>query len=91
MAVYMIGYDLITPGKDYNTLVQAITQVFPTHWHCLDSTWLIVSDLSSQQIRDYLLTFIDSNDRLLVAQMGRSAAWTNSFNTGCQNWLRTNL
>ncbi len=31
MAVYMIGYDLITPGKDYNTLVQAITQAFLTY------------------------------------------------------------
>lgn len=91
MPVYMIGYDLKKPGKDYQTLINAITKSFPNYWHCLDSTWLIVTDHTPKQVADYLLQFIDANDRVLVATMAKGAAWTVSFDKNCQDWLVKNL
>ncbi|WP_155499907.1 SinR family protein [Pseudomonas protegens] len=91
MAVFFIGYDLIKPGKDYSKIVPAIQKTFPNYWHCLDSTWLVNTNHTAQQIADYLLQFIDGNDRLLVAPVSRGAVWTTSFNKGCQDWLRANM
>ncbi|MEW5714542.1 hypothetical protein AB1462_19565 [Pseudomonas sp. SB113] len=91
MAVFFIGYDLIKPGKDYSKIVPAIQKSFPNYWHCLDSTWLVNTDHTAKQIADYLLQFIDGNDRLLVAPVSKGAAWTISFNKGCQDWLSANL
>ncbi|PKM27771.1 MAG: SinR family protein [Gammaproteobacteria bacterium HGW-Gammaproteobacteria-12] len=91
MAVYMIGYDLNTPGKDYTKLIDAIKKAYPNWWHCLDSTWLVNTTSSAQQIRDHLKQFIDGNDKLLVATMGKGAAWTGPFTKPCSDWLLANL
>lgn len=90
MAVYMIGYDLIRPGKDYTNIINAI-KAYDNWWHCLDSTWLIISDRGAAAIRDDLKQHIDANDRLLVATMGKGAAWTTSFSKDCADWLKANL
>lgn len=90
MAVYMIGYDLIKPDKDYTNIINAI-QAYGNWWHCLDSTWFVVSDMTAVAIRDDLIKHIDANDRLLVATMGNGAAWTGSFNKNCTDWLMKNL
>src|SRR5262245_55886656 len=38
-------------------------------WHCLDSTWIIHSQLSVAQIRDHLMGFIDANDDLVIVEL----------------------
>jgi hypothetical protein len=91
MAVYLIGYDLIKPGKDYSKIVPEIKRAFPDYWHCLDSTWLVKTEYSAVQIRAHLAQFIDTNDRILVATIGKGAAWSVSFGNECQDWLRRNL
>jgi len=91
MPVRMIGYDLNKPGKDYEKLIEAIKKAFPNYWHCLDSTWLVVTEHTPKQIADYLLQFVDANDRLLVATLDKGAAWSMSFNQGCRDWLMKNL
>jgi hypothetical protein len=37
MPVYMVGYDLNNPGKDYGKLIEAI-EGYGTWWHYLDLT-----------------------------------------------------
>jgi hypothetical protein len=92
MAVYLVGYDLKKPGQDYQDLFEAIKVVGSDWWHCLDSTWLVVSDSSAVNVRAALVPHIDANDRLLVATMGKGAAWTaNSFPQNCQDWLQKYL
>jgi hypothetical protein len=93
MGVIFIGYDLIKPGKDYSRIVPAIEKNFPNYWHCLDSTWLVNTGHTPKQVIDFLLQFIDGNDRLLVAPMhtGAGASWTTSFDKGCQDWLKANM
>ena len=90
MKSYMIGYDLMSPGQDYQRLFDAIKAVGKGWWHCLDSTWIVKSDNTAEEIRDYLKPHIDSNDRLLVAHLSGEAAWT-GFDKDCSDWLRNTL
>lgn len=85
----MIGYDLNSPGKNYSDLIDAIKAI-GSWWHCLDSTWLVKTDLSCVQIRDRLRPYIDANDELLVATLTGVAAWT-GFDKNCSDWLTSNL
>jgi hypothetical protein len=89
MALYMVGYDLDKPGQNYSDLIAAI-KTYGTWWHHLDSTWLIVTDDSAIQVRDYLKQYLDSNDKLLVAVIGAPAAWYGFGNKGSE-WLSKQL
>jgi len=89
MKTYLIGYDLDKPGQDYSNLIAAIKK-FGTWWHQLDSTWIVKSDLNSEEIRDYLVPHIDKNDKLLVVKLSGEGAWF-GFNTEGSKWLKDNL
>jgi hypothetical protein len=89
MSTHLIGYDLDKPGQDYTDLEKAIKEL-GTWWHCLDSTWIVKSDLTDTQILNKLKVQIDSNDKLLVVTLTGSAAWIN-FEQACSDWLTTNL
>ena len=90
MPTYMVSYDLKTQGKDYSALVKALQEGYRNYWHCLGSTWLIVADQNHTQVRDYLVQHIDTNDRLIVADLGGNAAW-HGFSEECSNWITNNL
>ena len=89
MAVYLVGYDLNKPGQDYSDLFEAIKS-YGTWWHHLDSTWIIVTDETAVQVRDYLRQYIDDNDELLVVTIGPPAAWYGFTDKGSQ-WLKGEL
>jgi hypothetical protein len=89
MSVYLVGYDLRKPGQDYSDLLDAIKS-YGTWWHHLDSTWIIETDQTPSQVRDYLSIYLDSNDELLVASIAAPAAWT-GFNPAGSNWLKKHL
>ena len=72
---YIISYDLCQPGRDYETLYQALRS-FPNWGKSTESTWAVVTGKTAVEIRDFLRNYIDSNDRLIVILCGRSAAWT---------------
>jgi hypothetical protein len=96
MAVYMIGYDLHPKvGETYGELIAAIEKVGTPWWHCLDSTWLVVTDKSAVQIRDELKRHIRDDDQLLVIKYAlaeHQAAWFGFQNKGnCHEWLTKNL
>ncbi len=90
MKTYIIGYDLNKSGQDYPELINKIKSTFDTWWHHLDSTWIVKSNFSAAQIRDFLIPFIDSNDELLVASLKGESAWT-GFNEKGSKWLRDNI
>ena len=71
---YLISYDLLTPGKDYRRLVGELQRLGATK--VLFSAWILMSSGTSKQIRDHLMQFIDSNDRMLVGALPTGAAWT---------------
>ncbi|MBM4065288.1 MAG: SinR family protein [Planctomycetes bacterium] len=89
MSIYLITYDLMTPGKDYNKLFDAIKKL-GSYFHCLDSTWLVDTNHEGVGIRDYLRQYIDWNDKLLVTALLGETAWYNLGNEG-GNWLKSKL
>lgn len=74
MHCYIVSYDLCQPGRDYTSLYAALKQ-FPNWGKLTESTWAVISNNSCVEIRDYLMKFMDSNDRIIVVQSGQHAAW----------------
>jgi hypothetical protein len=92
MRTYLIGYDLNRPrgANDYPELFKAIKDTANGWWHCLDSTWIINTNLSAAQIRDALKAHVDSGDELLVVRLTGEGAWV-GFDKQCSDWLMNNL
>jgi len=91
MASILIGYDLNKEegSEGYKELFAAIKNL-GIWWHCLDSTWIVKSDLTTVEIRNLLTPHLDPNDELLVAKLSGEAAWV-GFNDECSKWLTNNL
>ena len=68
MKAYSITYDLKAPGRNYESLYEAIKET-GKWWHYLESTWLIITDKTSRQIWDSLAPTIDKNDLLLIIEI----------------------
>ena len=87
MACYIISYDL-KKERDYQSLYDGIKS-YGTWARITESTWAIVTDESAVQVRDRLLSLVDSDDRLFVVKSGTEAAWRNVI---CKSeWLKRNL
>ncbi|WP_299246287.1 hypothetical protein [uncultured Aquimarina sp.] len=91
MKSYLVTYDLID-GGDYDSLFEEIKEIASGHWHCLESVWIINSNLTASQINTRLLKTLDSNDRILVTQIhGPNTSWSRTFSDECRDWLKKNL
>ncbi len=76
MSSKIITYDLCAPGRDYEKLIEHI-KTYSSWARVTESTWVISSDDTCKVIRDILKTHIDTNDRLFVAELTGTAAWSN--------------
>lgn len=87
MPTYMISYDLVKK-EDYVPLAEKIKTL--GQWaRVVDSTWLIVCDLSCSEIRDKITEVVDESSRIIVVKTSGYGAWKNVI---CSNeWLKTNL
>lgn len=89
MNTYLITYDLNSPGQKYECISKKIKDSY-SWWKCLNNIFIIKSDNSSSQIRDFLKPCIDSNDKLIVLKLSGEGAWK-GFDEKCSNWLKNNL
>lgn len=90
MTTFLITYDLNRPGQDYTNLIEAIKLLGFTWAHPELSVWMVRSNSSARAIRDALLPYLDRNDKLLVCEIGKDAAWSN-LDQAVSNWLLGNL
>ena len=72
----IITYDLRKAGRNYDDLYKYIKS-YPVWAHITESTWFISTSKSCTTIRDEILHVIDSNDRIFVAELNGTAAWSN--------------
>ncbi|MEG2268402.1 MAG: hypothetical protein RSC68_29260 [Acinetobacter sp.] len=72
MKVYQIDYDLRNQ-RNYPALIERIKTY--RHVNPLESTWLITSNQTAAEVRDYWSKAIDSDDGLLVTRLQGEAAW----------------
>lgn len=68
MAIYSITYDLIK-SKDYKKLFEGLKSLPGSYVRPTESQWLIDTSKTSKEIRDHLTAYIDSDDKLFVAQI----------------------
>lgn len=87
MKCYIIIYDL-RRVRNYDALYDAIRS-YGTWGKITESTWAVVTTQSAAQIRDYLLNFLDNDDRLMVIKSGAEAAWQNAMANS--QWLKEQL
>ena len=90
MAVYVISYDLNQPGQNYAALHEAIKNVGTTWWHCLTSTWMVVSSKSALEVANALWPHMDGNDKLLVNPIATGSSWA-GFEKNCEDWIKQHL
>lgn len=84
MKSYIISYDLISK-KDYQKLIDEIKS-YQDAAHVHESVWIVKyvpqGSTGSIEIRDDLIKFIDSDDRIFVAELTGSAAWKGDIDGG---------
>lgn len=75
--VYLISYDLNQSGQNYKDLYETIKSASNGTWmHYLDSTWIIQSSRSADEISNILKPALDNNDSLLVFEVqNQYAGW----------------
>lgn len=89
MACNIISYDLDKPNRNYDELYEAIKNL-GTWWHCLESVWIVDSSHSTSAIRDNLMQYLDSGDKLAVFKLSGNWA-TNNLSKDCNDWLKKHL
>lgn len=82
----MVTYDLRQIGQNYPVLTNVLEALGGLRVQ--QSTWWIATPMTDVALRNYLLTFIDGNDSLIVAQLSSVAghegnpiirAWIESY------------
>lgn len=86
MYVYIISFDLVKPGQNYDKIIELIKQY--NVWAKLGTTtYLVQTSHSAVELRDNLKTAIDSNDKLFVGKVTRPAAWSN-MSEDVSKWIK---
>jgi hypothetical protein len=68
---YKISYDLITPGKNYQALYDALAAI--SAQRTMLSEWVTKRhNTTAAGLRDYLWRYMDGNDRLMVVCLDNS-------------------
>lgn len=86
--IYSISYDLNRPGQKYADLIEAI-KVSGAWWHYLQSTWLVDTNLTAQQLFNRLRPHIDDNDIVLI--IGVTRDYSGWLPEKAWNWLKERM
>ncbi len=88
MKTYLISFDFEEPRRNFHRLYEAI-KTYGIWCKINESVWIIKTDNSTIEIRDFLKQYIYSNDGIFVVKTSREAAWNNiKVKT---EWLKNNL
>lgn len=89
MTALLISYDLRAPGRNYDELYEYLRGDV-NWWHHLTSSWILVTQKSTETVRDEILSLLDSNDKVHVVDItGAEASWYGFDETGSK-WLHDN-
>lgn len=84
--IVLITYDLKRPGQDYSPVYDAIKET--GDWaHPLESTWLVDTQHTTEQLRNHVRAKMDANDYLLVVRI--TGDWAAFLPTAMLTWLQS--
>jgi hypothetical protein len=85
MAAYIVTYDLLKQGQNYDCLYKKL-DAYGTRWHAQGSVWVIITDETSDEILSNLTGCLDTNDKLFVARLQGEATWI-GYDQDVTEWL----
>ena len=88
MPAFAVSYDLVEK-RNYPSLYRLL-KAYNTSIPITESTWCIVANETSVQIRDYLQQALDSDDQLIVFKLTGEWAATSTLNVQA-DWLRAHV
>ena len=71
--LYNVSYDLNKPGKNYDSLHEELKKSL-NWWHHLDSTWLILTNETAEQLWNRISIHVDKNDTVLIMEVRKPAS-----------------
>ena len=85
---YLITYNTKTPNWNYTGFFNALQSIGPW-WHYLDTTWIVKSSLTSQQVYSMLGPHLSRSDFILVVEIipGNRYGW---LPQEAWNWIDNN-
>jgi len=86
--IYIVTYDLSNPGRNYESLLKKI-KTFSAWARLGGSAYLLITEQTSVQLRDFLTPALDINDKLYVGRLSNEAAWQ-GLGEGVSNWIKNN-
>jgi hypothetical protein len=89
MATIQVNYDLSKPAGHYDGLFRYLSS-FNRWTRVLDSMWIIRTTKSEATVRDELMGFVDSNDRVVVLDV-TDDCWAANFTSDSTNWMYSNM
>ncbi len=90
MATYIITFE-INEIIRRNTFKKELQNISGTYCPIHQNAWAISIDWTARQLRDHLLGFIRTSDRLFIIKSGWESAWYNSYGEDNSQWLKNNL
>ncbi|MEI6349329.1 MAG: CRISPR-associated endonuclease Cas2 [Bacteroidota bacterium] len=84
---YIISFDL-KPNRNYNNFHEAV-KAYGTWARITESTYSVVTESSATDIRDYLIQFLNPDERIFVIKSGGRAAWRSAISD--LEWLKKHL
>jgi hypothetical protein len=88
--VHVIAYDLREPNdtaEDYARVIDAIKEKFRTWCHLEKSVRLVDTSLAVSDVRDFMMTVVNDNDRVFVACLAGTWA-SQSLPKSRDDWLK---
>ena len=89
MKTIQVNYDLSEPGRNCDGLLKYLSS-FARWTRVLDSMWIIRTTKSEETVRDELMRFVDSNDRVVVLDV-TDDSWAANFTSDSTNWMYSNM
>lgn len=86
MSAYIVSYDLNQHGQNYTCIINKL-KAYSSHWHMQGSVWIVVTDQTASEVRDYLKPCLDANDQLFVGLLS-AAAWF-GYSDEVGEWLKS--
>ena len=86
---YIISYDLKNPGRDYSSLYTAIKS--DRDWqHPLESTWIVWTTESANDIYKTVKPTLDSNDPIFISELNimDRQGW---LAKSCWEWIKQRM
>ncbi len=87
MAFYMVSYDL-HKDRDYSRIHKGITDLSANWCKPLASLYVLESNKTTLQTRDFLINYLDSDDSLLVMEVKPPLNWAaRNLSSDVVQWL----